>query len=174
MPLSLYRRLDLNKLTPTKISLQMADKSTAICNTQNFDFVLFIKIVPGNKTFPFLSSFTFCDFWIFASSGENLQRYCWACLISKIKQLFISGFKCCKIYFPQSFISLKWFLLHLEPVLHYNHFTNAFKNSTKIWGCHVMFPHHFYARIPSGHWRFWALHQLFQSGPVGTFALQPI
>ena len=28
--LSLYRRLDLNKLTPTEISLQMADKSTAI------------------------------------------------------------------------------------------------------------------------------------------------
>ena len=30
MPLSLYRRLDLNKLTPTEISMQMADKSTAI------------------------------------------------------------------------------------------------------------------------------------------------
>ena len=30
MPLSLYRRLQLNKLTPTEISLQMADKSTAI------------------------------------------------------------------------------------------------------------------------------------------------
>ena len=30
MPLSLYRRLDLNKSTPTEISLQMADKSTAI------------------------------------------------------------------------------------------------------------------------------------------------
>ena len=30
MPLSLYRRLDLNKLTPTEISLQMADRSTAI------------------------------------------------------------------------------------------------------------------------------------------------
>ena len=30
MPLSLYRRLDLNKLTPTEISLQMADKSIAI------------------------------------------------------------------------------------------------------------------------------------------------
>ena len=30
MPLFLYRRLDLNKLTPTEISLQMADKSTAI------------------------------------------------------------------------------------------------------------------------------------------------
>ena len=28
--LSLYRRLELNKLTPTEISLQMADKSTAI------------------------------------------------------------------------------------------------------------------------------------------------
>ena len=26
MPFSLYKRLDLNKLTPTKISLQMADK----------------------------------------------------------------------------------------------------------------------------------------------------
>ena len=30
MPLSLYHRLDLNKLTPTEISLQMADKSNAI------------------------------------------------------------------------------------------------------------------------------------------------
>ena len=30
MPLSLYHRTDLNKLTPTEISLQMADKSTAI------------------------------------------------------------------------------------------------------------------------------------------------
>ena len=30
MPFSLYQRLDLNKLTPIEISLQMADKSTAI------------------------------------------------------------------------------------------------------------------------------------------------
>ena len=30
MVFSLYKRLDLNKLTPTEISLQMADKSTAI------------------------------------------------------------------------------------------------------------------------------------------------
>ena len=30
MTFSLYRRLDLNKLIPTEISLQMADKSTAI------------------------------------------------------------------------------------------------------------------------------------------------
>ena len=30
MPFSLYKRLDFNKLTPTKISLQMANKSTAI------------------------------------------------------------------------------------------------------------------------------------------------
>ena len=30
MPFSLYKRLDLNKLTPTEISLQMANKSTAI------------------------------------------------------------------------------------------------------------------------------------------------
>ena len=30
MPLSLYKRLHLNKLTPTEISMEMADKSTAI------------------------------------------------------------------------------------------------------------------------------------------------
>ena len=30
MPFSLYKRLDLNKLTPTEISLQMTNKSTAI------------------------------------------------------------------------------------------------------------------------------------------------
>ena len=30
MPLSLYKRLDLNKITPIEISLQMADKSTTI------------------------------------------------------------------------------------------------------------------------------------------------
>ena len=30
MPFSLYKRLDLNKLTPTEISLQMANKWTAI------------------------------------------------------------------------------------------------------------------------------------------------
>ena len=30
MPFSLYRRLELNRLTPTEISLPMADKSTAI------------------------------------------------------------------------------------------------------------------------------------------------
>src|SRR3954468_6920031 len=30
MPFSLYKRLDLNKLTPTKISLQMANKSTTV------------------------------------------------------------------------------------------------------------------------------------------------
>ena len=30
MPFTLYKRLDLYKLTPTKISLQMADKSAAI------------------------------------------------------------------------------------------------------------------------------------------------
>ena len=30
MPFSLYKRLDLNKLNPTEISLKMADKSTAI------------------------------------------------------------------------------------------------------------------------------------------------
>ena len=66
-----------------------------------------------------------------------------------------------------SFILLKWFLIYLEPVLHYNLSTDAFKISTKIWGCHVRFPHHFYAKTSFGHWRFWAPHQFFKSGPVG-------
>ena len=34
MPLSLYKRLELNKLTPTKISLQMADKIN--CHTYRY------------------------------------------------------------------------------------------------------------------------------------------
>ena len=33
IPFYLYKRLDLNKLTPTEISLQMADKSTAVSLT---------------------------------------------------------------------------------------------------------------------------------------------
>ena len=46
MPLSLYRRLELNKLTPTKISLQMADKSTDIPIGISED----VPIVVGNVT----------------------------------------------------------------------------------------------------------------------------
>ena len=30
MPFSLYKKLDRNKLVPTEVSLQMADKSTAV------------------------------------------------------------------------------------------------------------------------------------------------
>ena len=65
-----------------------------------------------------------------------------------------------RFIFPQSFIPLKWFLLHLEPVLHCNLLTNAFKISTKIWGCHVMVPHHFYAKNT-----FWPL-EILSSTPT--------
>ena len=41
--------------------------------------------------------------------------------------------------------------MNLESLLQSNHLINAFKNFTKIWGCHVMFPHHFYAKISYGH-----------------------
>ncbi|KAI4995943.1 hypothetical protein ZWY2020_040445 [Hordeum vulgare] len=46
MPLSLYRRLELDKLTPTEISLQMADKSTA------FPIVIYegVPVVVANTT----------------------------------------------------------------------------------------------------------------------------
>ena len=40
----------------------------------------------------------------------------------------MSGSKCCKICFSLRFIPLKCFLINLEPVLHCNHLTNAFKN----------------------------------------------
>ena len=66
-----------------------------------------------------------------------------------------------------SFILLKWSFINLEPLLHCNHLINASNIFTKIWGCHVRFPHHFYAKIYFGYWRFWALHQFFKSGPVG-------
>src|SRR3954471_17367388 len=46
MPLSLYRRLDLNKLTPTEISLQMVDKSTAI----PIDICEDVPVVVANDT----------------------------------------------------------------------------------------------------------------------------
>ncbi|KAM3280624.1 hypothetical protein ACQJBY_047437 [Aegilops geniculata] len=55
MPLSLYRRLDLNKLTPTEISLQMADKSTAI----PVDICEDVPIVVANVTI--LTDFVILD-----------------------------------------------------------------------------------------------------------------
>ena len=49
MPLSLYRRLELNKLTPTEMSLQMADKSTdipvGICEDVHVDVLANITIL---------------------------------------------------------------------------------------------------------------------------------
>ena len=46
MPFSLYKRLDLDKLTPTEISLQMANKSTAI----PIDICEDVPIVVANVT----------------------------------------------------------------------------------------------------------------------------
>ena len=71
------------------------------------------------------------------------------------------------LFYSKSFLSLKWFPFAFGAYLHYNHLTNAFKNSTKIWGCHVRFPNHFYAKTSFGQWRFSALHQFFKSGPAG-------
>ena len=134
--------------------------------------IYLFKILPGNKTFPFVLIYPF-DIMGFYLKWKLSKKDYWTWTLSIIKQFFISGFKLQDL-FSQSFILLKWFLLNLEPVLHYNHLTNAFKIPTKIWGCHVRFPHHFYAKVSFGYWRFWALHQFFKSGPVGIFALQPI
>ena len=46
MPHPLYHRLELNKLTPTEISLQMADKSTAI----PVDICVDVPLVVANVT----------------------------------------------------------------------------------------------------------------------------
>ena len=40
MPFSLYKILDLNKVTPTEISLQMDDKSTVISSSSSSNFLL--------------------------------------------------------------------------------------------------------------------------------------
>ena len=55
MPLYLYRRLELNKLTPTEISLQMADKSTTIPVSIHQD----VPIVVANITI--LTNFVILD-----------------------------------------------------------------------------------------------------------------
>jgi hypothetical protein len=45
MPFSLYKKLNLDKLVPTKVSLQMADKSTSISICENvFVMVANVKI----------------------------------------------------------------------------------------------------------------------------------
>ena len=119
-----------------------------------------------------LSRFTFW-YYGFLPQVETFQKYYWILYALSMKQFLFSGFNC-KICLSLSIILLKWFFMKLESLLHCNHLANAFKIFTKIWGCHVMFPHHFYAKTSFGYWRFWALHQLFKSGPVGIFALQPI
>ena len=119
-----------------------------------------------------LSRFTLLLLWIFTPSG-NFQK-----VLLDLYALFKKTILYQGIYWHNCFSELYSFKMifqkNLEPVLHCNHLTNAFKISTKIWGCHVMVPHHFYAKISFGRWGFWALHQLFKSGPVGIFALQPI
>ena len=130
-----------------------------------------LKICQEIKLFH-LSRFTILILWVFTPSG-NFPKILLDLYTLSMKQFFISGFNC-KVCFFLSFTLLKWSFITLEHVLHCNHLANAFKISTKIWGCHGMFPHHFYAEISFGYWRFWALHQLFKSGPVGIFALQPI
>ena len=46
-------------------------KGGSVVTPKKFDLVLFIKMLPGNKTFPFLSSFTFCDFGFLPLVGKK-------------------------------------------------------------------------------------------------------
>ena len=55
------------------------------------------------------------------------------------------------IIFLELYIFKNDFSWALEPLLHYNPLINLFKNPTKIWGCHVMFRHHFYAKVSFSH-----------------------
>ena len=52
-------------------------KGGSVVTPKIFDLVLFIKMLPRNKTFPFLSSSTFCDFGFLPLVGKNLQKYYW-------------------------------------------------------------------------------------------------
>ena len=109
----------------------------------------------------------------FLPQVKTFQNYYWTYIPSL--ETFLSSVEFFIRLFSLSFISFKNdFSQALESLLHYNPLINLFKNPTKIWRCHVMFLNHFYAKMSSVHWRFLALHQVFKSGPVGNFALQPI
>ena len=49
---------------------------------ENFGLVLFIKMLPGNKTFPLLSSSTFCDPGLLPQVGKTFKEYYWTCVPS--------------------------------------------------------------------------------------------
>ena len=68
MPLSLYRRLELDKLTPTEISLQMADKSTAF----PIDICEDVRVVVANTTI--LTDFVILDISEDDAMGVILRR----------------------------------------------------------------------------------------------------
>ena len=53
--------------------------------------------------------------------------------------------------------------MNLESLLHCNHLINAFENFTKIWGCHVMFPHHFCAKMSFSHLEILSSTSTFQT-----------
>ena len=91
----------------------------------------------------------FLILWVFTSSG-NFPKMLLDLYTLSIKQSFISGFICI-IVFPELYSFKMIFFINLVPLVHCNHLINAFKIFTKIWGCHVMFPHHFYAKISFSH-----------------------
>ena len=51
-------------------------KGGSVVTPQNFGLVLFIKILPGNKTFPFVKIYPFVivDFYF---KWKTFKRYCW-------------------------------------------------------------------------------------------------
>ena len=51
-------------------------KGGSVVTPQNFDLVLFIKMLPGNKTFPFVKIYPFVIV-NFTSSGKSFKEYCW-------------------------------------------------------------------------------------------------
>ena len=147
---------------------------------KNFNLVLLIKILPGNLNFYFLAFllvsgpfFTLLLWSFYLKWRKTFQIYYWTCLPFQNKHFYCQG-NLFALLFVSELYSLKWFFISLELFLNYHHLINSFKISTKIWRCHVMFLNHFYARIYFTHLIFWALHQVFKTGPDGSFALQPL
>ena len=155
-------------------------KGVSICNTQKkFNQVFGIKILPG--VLKFLHSGLFCGF-----QKENSSFYVNEFHLSQVELSKKNGLLCHLIktisksvdlyinLFHPELKSLKWLVWVLELFSYFNQLINLAKNSTKIWRHHVRSLNHFCAIRYLFHCILWVLCLIFFSGPVDSFALQPI
>ena len=74
---NLFQNNSCSKQLLTNLEDEIFLKGGSVVTPQNFDLVLFIKILPGNKTFPFVKIYPFVILDFFTSSGKTFKEYCW-------------------------------------------------------------------------------------------------